>query len=73
MQDAPGMIEGMAKKQQDVNLGKASIFLGVICVLGFIAASASGMIFYGVIATLAGLLAVTCAVMWSITRNALKR
>lgn len=63
----------MAKKQQDVNLGKAAIFLGVLCVLGLVATSAAGVWIYGFIGILSGLMAIGCAILWSVTRNAAKR
>lgn len=63
----------MAKKQQDVNLGKAAIFLGVLCVLGMVATSAAGVWVYGFIGILSGIMAIGCAILWSVTRTAKKR
>lgn len=71
--ETPDMIRGMGKQKQDVSLGKAAIFFGVLCVLAVVATSASGSVFYGVIAALAGLLAGFCGVMWGITRDAKNR
>lgn len=63
----------MVKKQKDVSLGKAAIFLGVLCALGVIATSSSGVIFYGIVAGLAGALAILCAALWLVTRTASSR
>lgn len=73
MKEAPDMIEGMENKKQEVNLGKAAIFLGIICVLGLIAASSSGAILYGVVGVGCGILAVVCYVLWSVTKKARNR
>lgn len=67
------MIRGMGKQNKDVSMGKASIFFSVLCVLAVVATSASGSIVYGIVATLSGIMAIACGVLWGIVRDAKKR
>lgn len=66
------MSENSSNKKPEVNLGKAAIFLGVIAVLGIVAAS-SGVWFYGFIGVLAGIGAIGVGAMWLLTRRAVNK
>ncbi|WP_413455999.1 hypothetical protein ACLQ8T_05825 [Glutamicibacter sp. FR1] len=54
-------------------MGKAAIFFGVLCALAVIATTASGSPVYGIIGALAGIMAITCGILWGIVRDAKKR
>ena len=67
------MIGGMGNNETEVNLGKAAIFLGVICVLGIFATASIGGALFAIIGVICGILAIACWILWDTQKKAKKR